>query len=71
MPTEATAAPDDGLIRQSAVGALTVQQVSERLNMNPRTVQRWLAAGRLPGVRIGRRWRVRAADIDALLEGGR
>lgn len=33
------------------------------LQMNARVVRRMLAAGKLPGRRIGRLWRVSAADL--------
>jgi excisionase family DNA binding protein len=42
---------------------LTPEQVAEMLQMNARVVRRMLAAGKLPGRRIGRLWRVSAADL--------
>ena len=37
---------------------LTPNQVAERLQLSVRTVYAWLRDGRLPGIRLGRRWRV-------------
>ncbi|GGR60964.1 helix-turn-helix domain-containing protein [Nocardioides luteus] len=35
---------------------LPVKVVARRLNVSPRTVERWAAAGRLPATRVGRSW---------------
>ena len=41
----------------------TVQEVSERLKVNPQTARNWIDRGELPAVRVGsRRVRVRNAD---------
>lgn len=37
--------------------------------MSPKTVRRWIAEGELPAVKLHRQWRVRAAELDSLLEG--
>lgn len=42
---------------------LKPEQVAERLAISPKMVRAWLRDGRIPGVRIGRLWRV---DPDAL-----
>ncbi|HET6819359.1 MAG TPA: biotin carboxylase N-terminal domain-containing protein [Candidatus Limnocylindria bacterium] len=42
---------------------LTPRQVAELLGVTPRTVQRWIADGRLLGTRIGRRMRVARAAL--------
>ena len=42
---------------------LTPEQVAEKLQMNARVVRRMLSAGRLPGKRVGRSWRVSAAAL--------
>ncbi len=46
---------------------LTVEEAAAHLRVNPQTVYRLLRAGKLPGVRVGRQWRVRRADLDAYL----
>jgi excisionase family DNA binding protein len=50
---------------------LTTSEVIDYLHVNLRTVYRLLKAGQLPGVRVGRQWRFRRADVDAWLEGRR
>jgi excisionase family DNA binding protein len=49
---------------------LTPEQVAQKLQMNARVVRRMLAAGTLPGKRVGRIWRVSAATLKAYIEGG-
>lgn len=47
---------------------LTVNEIAERLKLNPQTVRNWIDQGRLPALRIGRRIRVRRADLDRVLQ---
>lgn len=49
---------------------LTVEQVSERLQVNEQTVRRWLREGELTGVPFGGRtgWRVSEEDLQAFLD---
>ena len=49
---------------------LTVNEIGEHLKLNPQTVRNWIDQGRLPAVRIGRRVRIRRADVDRLLTQG-
>jgi excisionase family DNA binding protein len=45
----------------------TVEQVAARLQVNPETVYRWIRAGELGYLDLGRRaYRIRQADIDEL-----
>jgi|SRR5690606_5340976 len=46
---------------------LTAEQVAERLQVREETVYDWLKAGRLRGVKLGRIWRVREADLEAFI----
>ncbi len=46
---------------------LTVEEAAAYLRVTPPTVYRLLRAGKLPGVKVGRQWRVRLADLEALL----
>jgi excisionase family DNA binding protein len=48
----------------------TVKEIAERLKLNQQTVRNWIDEGRLPAVRIGRRVRVRRADLDRVLAQG-
>lgn len=50
---------------------LTCEEAATYLRLHPRTVGRMLQEGRLPGVKVGRQWRIRRADLDAFLGGGR
>jgi excisionase family DNA binding protein len=47
---------------------LTVPQVAEQLQVTAQTIRNWIDSGALPAVRIGRAFRVRSEDVDALLE---
>jgi len=47
---------------------LTIPEVAARLRVRPKTVWAWVKTGRLPGVRVGRLWRVRTSDLEAWLE---
>ncbi len=48
---------------------LTPREAAARLGATVRTVQRWIATGRLPARRVGGRWRVAADAIDAFARG--
>lgn len=49
---------------------LTVAEVAERLRVNPQTVRNWIDRGRLPATRVGRRVRVRQADLGRFIAQG-
>lgn len=48
---------------------LTPEQVAEHLQVLPKTVRKWLRDGQLPGVKLGRQWRVAESTIDGLIKG--
>ena len=51
---------------------LSPSQAAARIGATTRTVQRWIASGRLPARRVGGRWRVAVDALDALdATGGR
>jgi excisionase family DNA binding protein len=50
---------------------LTVPQVADELRMTPQTIRNWIEAGVLPAVRIGRAYRLRRGDVDAMIAAGR
>jgi excisionase family DNA binding protein len=50
---------------------LTVPQVASEFQVTAQTIRNWIAHGTLPAVRVGRAFRVRRADVDALLERAR
>ena len=47
---------------------LTVAEVAELLRLNQQTVRNWIDDRYLPAVRVGRRVRIRRADLCVLLE---
>jgi excisionase family DNA binding protein len=47
---------------------LTVPQVAEEFQVTAQTIRNWIDHGVLPAVRVGRAFRVRCEDVDALLE---
>ncbi len=49
--------------------ALTVEEAAARLKVLPKTVRIWLREGRLPGVKLGRHWRIAASTIDKVILG--
>ena len=48
---------------------LTVQQVSDLLQVHPNTLKKWIRAGRLPAMKAGRDYRIRREIIDQLTLG--
>jgi excisionase family DNA binding protein len=47
---------------------LTVNEIAERLRLNPQTIRNWIDAGNLPAYRVGgRRVRVSREDFDAFV----
>ena len=42
----------------------TTAEVAKLLRVDQTTVQGWLRDGLLPGIRLGRLWRVRHADLE-------
>src|SRR3954468_11533170 len=47
---------------------LSPRQAADRVDATTRSVQRWIASGRLPARRVGGRWRV-ASDVIEVLVG--
>lgn len=55
----------------SQVGPLlTVAEVAETLRVSNMTVYRLIKSGDLTAIRVGKNYRIRAADLDAYLAGG-
>jgi len=46
---------------------LTPEEAASRLRVNPRTVRRWLRTRKLKGLKVGKLWRVKEADLEDLL----
>ena len=49
---------------------MTCAEAAAYLRLHERTIGRLLKQGVLPGVKVGRQWRLRKADLDAHLAGG-
>ncbi len=47
---------------------LTPGQVAERLQLQERTVTRWLRTGYLRGFKLGKEWRVSSEDLYSFIE---
>ena len=46
---------------------MTLEEVAQFLRVSERTVQRLIADGSLTGLKVGRQWRFRQADVIAAL----
>ncbi len=46
---------------------LTTGEIAERYRIHPRTVVRWIRERDLRAIRVGGRWRVEEADLEAFL----
>ena len=47
---------------------LTPAQVGERLQIDERTVTRWLRGGYLRGFKLGKEWRISPTDLEEFME---
>lgn len=47
----------------------TPEQVGEHLGLAKKTIMDFLRAGKIPGVKVGREWRVRERDLQAYIDG--
>ncbi|MFC1712370.1 helix-turn-helix domain-containing protein [Candidatus Poribacteria bacterium] len=49
---------------------LTIQEVAETLRVSDSTVRRWVAEGKIEGLKFGRQWRFKSTAISRWLEHG-
>ena len=47
---------------------LTSEQVAQILQVHPFTVLKYIKAGKLKGIKLGRVWRIRESDVEKFLE---
>jgi excisionase family DNA binding protein len=47
---------------------MTVAEIASILKLNQQNVRNWIDAGKPPALHVGRRVRIRRADLDTLLE---
>ena len=56
--------------REMDIGKLlTPAQVADRIQIQERTVTRWLRDGFLSGYKLGKEWRIAADDLESFLHG--
>lgn len=65
IPTMGRREMSDPSLPRDAV-YLSVKDVSNLFRICPKTVRRWITAGRLPATRLGRDWRIARSDLKAL-----
>jgi excisionase family DNA binding protein len=53
------------------ITALTIEEAAPLLKVAPKTLRRWLREGAIPGVKVGRKWLVRADVVEQALTHGR
>ncbi len=49
---------------------LTIQEVAKILRVSDSTLRRWIAEGKIKGLKFGRQWRFKSAEISQWLENG-
>lgn len=49
---------------------LSVKEVAQALGISEATVKRWLTHKIVPGVKLGRQWRIKQSTLDSLKERG-
>ena len=49
----------------------SIGELADQLNVTPRSVRRWLAAGELPFFKLGRSVRIAEKDVEVFLEARR
>lgn len=54
--------------RSSDAELLGVEEVADYLGIKPVTVYRWCREGRLPCMKLGRRWRIRRQALEEFLD---
>ena len=47
---------------------ITVAEVAKKLNVTPKTVQRWITEKRLPAYQFGREYRIKEEDFASFVE---
>ena len=47
---------------------LTVEEVAQKLKMNPDHIKRLLRSGKIPGYKIEGSWRVKQSELDRWIE---
>ena len=48
---------------------LTVAELAKHLQVDPITIRRWIASGKIPAVKLGKSYRIPAEAVAQILEG--
>ncbi len=56
---------------RAEVRLLTIPDVAEFCRVSTRSVRRWIKAGELPAIRLGRQWRIVRRDLEGFLNDNR
>src|SRR3954452_23179206 len=56
--------------RERNESLLGIEEVAERLGVQPTTVHRWCREGRMTCLKPGKSWRIRASSLEAFLRQG-
>ena len=62
MGTESRATTD-----RAFPALLTIKQAAEHLQVSSKTIRRWIDTGDLIAHRLGRQWRISAADLQTFI----
>jgi len=46
---------------------LTPEEVADKLNVPERTIIRWLRTGYMPGVKLGKEWRIDPEELEKFI----
>lgn len=47
---------------------LTPEETAERLAVSRKSIMNWLRSGQLPGVKIGKLWRIKESELEQFIE---
>lgn len=47
---------------------LTVEEVAANLKISPKIIRKWLRDGIMPGVKLGRVWRIDEKDLEEFIQ---
>ena len=47
---------------------MSVAEIANKLNVTPKTVQRWITEKRLPAYQVGREYRIKEEDFNRFVE---
>lgn len=49
-------------------GMLTIKEAAETIGVVHSTISRWIAAGKLPALRVGGTYRIRPEDLEKMVQ---